>query len=271
MAEIKYAVRRYLSNHRLSADVVSQTMGLLTKPIRKTNVAMFHIGRCGSTVVGMLLNQHPKIRWGGEVFASLKSKYGRDSWVWEDPLRMIRLRTNMHICRVFGIEIKKKQFIDVNMNLDETITHLDNLGYEKFILLTRNNYLKREVSKIVGKKMDHWNFEEEVVPPRVEVPIINKDGKLITERFEEIDNFYEKLNENLENKRTLKISYEGDIKVDPKIAFRKIIKWIGLEEVRVNVGTKKINKKPLKKRISNFGEVKNTLTETPYEWMAHDT
>ena len=81
MTEMKSAVRRYLSNHRTSAEVISRTMGLFTKPIRRTNVAMFHIGRCGSTAVGILLNQHPKIRWGGEIFASLKRKYGRNSWV----------------------------------------------------------------------------------------------------------------------------------------------------------------------------------------------
>lgn len=66
MTEMKSAVRRYLSNHRTSAEVISRTMGPFTKPIRKTNVAMFHIGRCGSTAVGILLNQHPKIRWGAK-------------------------------------------------------------------------------------------------------------------------------------------------------------------------------------------------------------
>ena len=29
---------------------------------------MFHPGRCGSTVLGNLLNQHPSIEWDGEIY-----------------------------------------------------------------------------------------------------------------------------------------------------------------------------------------------------------
>jgi hypothetical protein len=271
MAEIKSAVRHYLSNHLVSAEVVSQTMGLFTKPIRKTNVVMFHIGRCGSTVVGTLLNQHPRIRWGGEVFASLKRKYGKDSWVWEDPLRMIRLRTNIHICRVFGIEIKKKHFGDVKMKESKIIDRLEKIGYKKYVILKRENYLKREVSKIVGDVMENWNVEEEVDPPKVEIPILNGDGKAIIHRFKEIDNFYNSLEKQINEKEYIKISYERDIKEEPKKAFNKITRWVGLKSVNTKVRTKKINKRPLGERISNFDEVKKVLDKTEYEWMVHDT
>lgn len=270
-AEIKSAVRRYLSNHRVPAEVVSQTMGLFTKPIRKTNVVMFHIGRCGSTVVGTLLNQHPKIRWGGEVFASLKRKYGRDSWVWEDPFRMIKLRTNIHICRVFGVEIKKKHFGDVEMDKKSIVNRLEKLGYEKYVLLKRKNYLKREVSRIVGDVMENWNFEEEVTPPKVKIPVLNSDGKTIIKHFKEIDNFYKNLEKNVRNKDCLKISYEKDIEEDPKRAFNKITQWAGVKSVKTKVKTKKINKSPLEERISNFEEVKRVLGKTKYEWMVYDT
>lgn len=266
-AEIKSAARRYLSNHRVSAEAVSQTMGLFTKRLRKTNVVMFHIGRCGSTVVGTLLNQHPKIRWGGELFANLKRKYGMDSWVWEDPLRMIKLRTSIHICRVFGIEIKKKHFEDVKMSINDIISDLEHLGYKKYIILKRKNYLKREVSRIVGNKMEGWNFKEEVDPPKVEVPIINRDGKTITDYFRETDSFYKTLEKNIERENTLKISYERDIKENPKVAFEKITKLVGIKSVKTKISTKKINKKPLEERISNFEEVKSVLEKTKYEWM----
>lgn len=267
MAEIKSVARRYLSNHRTSAEAVSRTMGLLTKPLRETNVTMFHIGRCGSTVVGMLLNQHPEIRWGGELFASLKKKYGRDSWVWENPLRMIRLRTNIHICKVFGIEIKKKHFEDVKMRMKRTIDELEKLEYERYIILKRNNYLKWEVSKIVGNRMKKWNFDEDVDPPKVKVPIKSEDGKGIVEYFQEVDRFYEKVESSIGNKNALKISYERDIKENPKKAFMKIVEWLGLKKVDVKVGTKKINKKDIEERIINYKEVRQALDRTEYEWM----
>ena len=268
--EIKSAVRRYLSNHRTSAEVTSRTMGLLTEPLRETNVAMFHIGRCGSTAVGVLLNQHPRIRWGGEIFASLKRKYGRNSWVWEDPLRMIRLRTNIHVCRVFGAEIKKKHFEDVNMKVNNIIKRLEKIGYERYILLRRKNYLKREVSRLVGMKMKNWNFEEDVDPPKVSIPVESINGKNIVTHFREIDKFYEKVEKNVPNKKILKISYEEDIEEDPKVAFKKIAEWLNLKKVETKVSTKKINKKSIKKRILNFEEVRRSLDKTEYRWMAQE-
>jgi len=270
MAEIKSAARRYLSNHRTSAEAVSRTMGLLTKPLRETNVTMFHIGRCGSTVVGMLLNQHPEIRWGGEIFASLKRKYGRNSWVWEDPLRMIRLRTNIHVCRVFGAEIKRKHFEDVNMEVNTIVNKLEKIGYKKYILLRRKNYLKREVSRLVGSEMKKWNFEEDVEPPTVSIPVESINGKNIINHFREIDEFYEKVEKNISDKKLLKINYEEDIKESPKLAFEKIAGWLNLRKVETKVATKKINKKPIKKRISNFEEVRKALDKTKYKWMAQE-
>ena len=32
---------------------------------------MFHIGRCGSTVVSELLNQHSKIHWESELYTPI--------------------------------------------------------------------------------------------------------------------------------------------------------------------------------------------------------
>lgn len=268
--EIKSAVRRYLSNHRTSAEVTSRTMGLLTKPLRETNVAMFHIGRCGSTAVGVLLNQHPKIRWGGEIFAGLKRKYGRNSWVWEDPLRMIRLRTNIHVCRVFGAEIKRKHFEDVNMEVNTIVNKLEKIGYKKYIILRRKNYLKREVSRLVGSEMKKWNFEEDVEPPAVSIPVESINGKNIINHFREIDEFYEKIEKSISGKKLLKINYEEDIKESPKLAFEKIAEWLNLKKVETKVATKKINKKPIKKRISNFEEVRKALDKTEYKWMAQE-
>ena len=37
----------------------------------KGKIAMFHIGRSGSTVVANLLNNHPKILWDGEIYHKL--------------------------------------------------------------------------------------------------------------------------------------------------------------------------------------------------------
>src|SRR5688572_28775150 len=44
---------------------------------RVGNIAMLHAGRCGSSVLADLLNQHPDIRWGGEPFENMLPAYYR--------------------------------------------------------------------------------------------------------------------------------------------------------------------------------------------------
>ena len=42
--------------------------GNFSKPKQSKNIAMFHAGRSGSTVLGDLLNQNPQIFWDSEIF-----------------------------------------------------------------------------------------------------------------------------------------------------------------------------------------------------------
>ena len=264
---MKSTIRRFLANNRTAAEAVARTTGLFTKAVRQANVAMFHPGRCGSTVVGMLLNQHPKVKWAGEIFAQIKSKYGKESWVWERPYEMIKLRTNIYVSKVFGIEIKKKHFNDVKMTKKEIIKLFNKMEYDKFIVLERKNYLSRRVSSIVGDKIGTWNTDETVNPPKVYVPTKHGDGSTIIDDFEDNDKFFEDINEILKEKDILNISYEEDIRDDPKKAFNKIIKYIGIKRVNVKVETKKINNRPISDRISNFEQVSDCLRGTKYEWM----
>ncbi|PJF28066.1 MAG: hypothetical protein CUN53_01670 [Phototrophicales bacterium] len=46
----------------------NNTVGRLTAGRRLGIVAMLHLGRTGSTVLGDLLNQHPKILWDSEIY-----------------------------------------------------------------------------------------------------------------------------------------------------------------------------------------------------------
>jgi hypothetical protein len=65
-----------------------------------TRIAMIHHGRCGSQVLGDLLDQHSRICWEGELFEPLSHKL---------PKRpMPHLRQHLRACRkaMFGFETK---------------------------------------------------------------------------------------------------------------------------------------------------------------------
>lgn len=277
--EIRSAVLKFLANHHVVARAVSCTTGVFTRPIRETNVVMLHAGRCGSTVVGMLLNQHPQINWIGEILAKFREKFGDSSWVWEDPETMIRMRTNIHPCKILGLEIKRSQIINTNMNENSVIKLFKKIGYEKFVVLRRKNYLKKKISEIVAKKIGKMNVSERVKTPKVRMPInmgrwdvhtefVKNDT--LTDHFERLDKFYEKIEEMLKKHEVLNLSYEEHVKDNPKRAAEEICNFLNLESHEMKIETEKINRKSIKESISNFGEVESFLKGTKYEWMAKD-
>lgn len=277
--EIRSAVLQFLANHHVVARAVSCTTGVFTRPIRETNVVMFHAGRCGSTVVGMLLNQHPQINWIGEILAKFREKFGDSSWVWEDPKTMIKMRTNIHPCRTLGLEIKRSQIINTNINESKVIKLLKRIGYEKFIILKRKNYLRKKISEIVASKMGKMNVDKRVKTPKVRMPVsmgkwdvhtefVKNDT--LTDHFERLDKFYKKIEKALKKFELLSLSYEEHVKDDPKKAAEEICKFANLETHEMKIETEKINRKSIKESISNFGEVENFLEGTKYEWMTKD-
>lgn len=264
----KQKFRYFLANNHRIAVASSRLLGYLTKQNRQHNVVMFHYGRCGSSVVGMLLNQHPQVYWGGELFAQLKSKYGSDSWVWESEkaLDMVELRTRIHRVPVWGFEMKKKHFEDIGIDISSFVSRMKSMQYKHFIILKRENYLNQIISDLVGKKMGFWNTNKEVVPPVVTVPVF-KGNKILTKRFGERDVFYETIENELHNEEILNITYEKDIRENPKRAFEKIVNFMGIDMLDVEVKMKKINNRTIENKLSNYDEICEHLKGTDYEWM----
>lgn len=227
---------------------------------------MFHPGRCGSTVLGDMLSKHPKFEWMGEIFRSGLKKY---EWIWNKPHVFVRFRKNISPRRVFGAEIKKSQLKHFKQECNGLVKALESQGFNSFIVLKRKNYLSRLVSARVGRKIGKWNVKRDINPPQVLVPTKN-DKKNLIRRFESQNEYYAKLKKSLENKDTLKIEYEKDIKENPKVAFKKVVNFLGEDEINVSTDIEKINKKPVEKRISNFEEVEDQLKNTKYEWMLYD-
>ena len=60
---------------RLSKDILAPILS----QFRHCNVVMFHIGRCGSTVVSDLLGQHPDVHWASELYEPIFGKWRRDN------------------------------------------------------------------------------------------------------------------------------------------------------------------------------------------------
>lgn len=68
-AGLRSTLREWLFEHRKPAFLGGQREG----PDQR--VAMFHMTRCGSTVLGQMLAAQGEIFWAGEVFADMPTRY----------------------------------------------------------------------------------------------------------------------------------------------------------------------------------------------------
>jgi hypothetical protein len=246
---------------------------------RLGNVAMFHTGRCGSTVLGNLLNQNPEISWTGEVFANMHKRYEKYSWRKEKPLKILEILMYSRECPYFGFETKsmKEQHLRpqwIDMNLIDYIDALCKLGFKHFIILKRRNYLRRVMSATVGFKSGIWHQKKDETNKPIQINIdinnfkIGNTSKQLLQHFHDLDQHYIELNSMLKEKDLLNLVYEDDIQDNPMDAYNKICDFLRIEPYPVEIRRRKTNPFKMSEVIQNLDEVKETLRNTKYEWMA---
>lgn len=144
----------WVRSMRRLARTYDQATGWLTSPWRLGSVAMFHVERCGSTVLGNLLNQHPKICWDNEIVLKHYINQNCDLKPF-DTKKFFRRQMLVAGRRFYGFEIKihKKQQLAIwHKTHSELLEELIEIGINKFIILERKNYLRRMISQIVGSQ-----------------------------------------------------------------------------------------------------------------------
>ena len=105
---IEHAVKQ-LKTSRISRPLLDAVKELRTVLPVATSAVMFHTGRCGSTVLAKMLNQHSDIYWAGEIFERMPERYQeiasrRDAveLIMDERRRECRRRGK----RTFGFEVK---------------------------------------------------------------------------------------------------------------------------------------------------------------------
>lgn len=246
------------------------------RAFRPGNIVMFHIGRCGSTVLGNLLNQHPNVFWDGEIYEKFKVKSSGLNAIKGDPIGLLKSRMNLAGRRFYGFEIKflQQQHLDlIHFELDGFIDQLLQLGYLNFIILERRNYLKRNVSHVIGQttKKYHQPEQDKAQLTRVEIDVnkltIGSGTKTLIEWLYEFRSEYLHLQKLLEEKNCLYLTYENDILSNPRAGYHRICNFLNIQPVKVDLKNSKTNPFEPVQVVINYNEVKDRLSGTPFEWM----
>jgi LPS sulfotransferase NodH len=239
------------------------------------NVAMFHIGRCGSTVLGNLLNQHPDIYWAGELFVAMPKRH-KDVAPGPGALKTIidrsRQRGRPTGKPFYGFELKylpqqhlRERFI--NLSLEDCVAHLRRLGFSRFIVLHRENYLRQAVSVEVGRRQGHWHARATRVTLDLNAFRSAAKRAPLLEHFRSLDRHHAKLTELLARDQVLHLSYERDILHDPGQAYRQTCAFLGVAPGSPRVDLARTNPFTYDAMVANMADVRALLRDTEYAWM----
>jgi hypothetical protein len=245
-------------------------------PFLAEGVFFFHQGRCGSTVLAHLLDQHPRLTAFGEIF---ETPYQRRRLP-ASAAAMLRARRAQALP---GQAIVEAKFFEcqhlslLGLSLEAFVDLLRDCGYRRFIVLDRKNYLKKIVSSRMamarGRRF-HYAAGEAVPDTRISldvtgVQILGKHAPM-AEMFAYMDGQYARLRAALDGEAVLELTYEDDVAQDPRAAYARICSWLGLETAPAETDMSRANPRALREVISNWDEVAQALAGTPYAWMLED-
>lgn len=245
-------------------------------------LAMIHTGRCGSSVVGRMLENNDSIEWDGEFFIHFDEGNVNLKRFFKaiNPIYMIWIKRIKSNHNFFGFETRPHEAYDLssrkaNMKAEKYIDKLKRMGIKKFIILKRKNYLKQIISGVKARKSNNFYIKDRKERDRIgrkielnteKVPMGDKH-KNILKRFEEQEEMYCLCNKIIENDKKLNLYYEKDIRENPKIAYEKVCNFIGVTAESVSVDLKKQNPYTARQMVKNWSEVEEKLKDTKYEWM----
>jgi len=259
---------------------VDQLCGLPLSAKRKGSVLMIHVGRCGSTVIGNMLDQHPDIYWDGEIYHT-KWRYNGFKFRDFDSEKFIKRQMVVSGKRYYGFELKPladQHLAIVKKNMEEFLDEMKRCGVTHYIVLERKNYLRRMISQYAGTKSNVRHIEGaqsiltqvSINPDAVSFGHVS-DTKPLLECFDEIRDVYAQTLQLLGPERVLQLHYEDDIlNKGPFIAYARICDFLGVEQMNPPVKLSVTNPFRVSDMIYNYDEIKEVMTGTPYEWMLEE-
>lgn len=245
----------------------------------------WHIGRCGSSVLGSLVGQHSKVQSDREIF----SRYMPRRWgVGPRPSMDFVFCCTREARRKPNQMIEIKHLPEQNLGLypgasiEQWLAIAALNGFTKHIITFRRNGLKRLVSHALAQQTGRYVLkagdEYFVEPIRFRLNChevqegFGSNGVIAwLSRYEEAHmNLRRKLGEwcqESDSAGVCELIYEEDIERDPLIGYAKVCGCLGVSPEQPMVTHLKVVNEPLSSVLTNFSEVKALLSGSRFEWM----
>lgn len=265
---------------RLKSIVDARVVGRVMPRPRQGNIAMFHIGRSGSTVLADLLDQHPRIFWDQEIYRPCEERLissGRAGASVRSGQAIDILQSRLASVgkEFYGFETKFFQIELTGVTLPAYVAQLRRVGITHFIILERKNYLRKVVSSVIRQAAQaHQARDQKSRLTRVSLDVdhtaVDRSCRPLLAYLQHWQENFKQLEQLLSGAPLLYLTYEADIAPDPRLGYRRICDFIGVEPHEVEVRFGKTNPFKLSEILLNFNEVEAALAGTPFEWMLAD-
>ena len=273
------AIRRSGSRAYRNAQraLQARVLGPLTAHRRPGAVAMFHIGRCGSTVLSDLLDQHPKISWDGEPYNRVAIGMDQDGIEPRtsgfDPAAHVHGRFNRVGWRWYLYTLKFNQVTQFSWDMARYLDEIEHYGVNRLIVLGRSNLLHKVVSGLMARESGRFQTSDpgavQRQAVRIDVEAVEMEGEThsLVGQFDRWTREYEEFDRLIGDRPVLRLNYESDLLADPVVAYEKVLDHLSLEPYRVDVRLQKLNPFALGEVIENLPDVQEALRDTPHSWM----
>ena len=251
-------------------------------------VVNWHLGRCGSSVLGSLLDQHPDVDYGNEIFSPYMPRRRGDRVLPSIEQIVADSRScsrgNVHLFEVKHLPAQNLGLYP-SLNVADWLQTFRGLGYQSHILLHRRNGLRRMVSHVraaeSGVYVASIHSQNRESSPKLTLPLggirHGFEVRSLLGWLQEYERGWQQMQDLLSqcaressDFRWLSLTYEDDLAQSPLDGYQRVCAFLGLSAFEPNLRYRKLNPGSLSELIANWDEIRALLTQTPFAWMLED-
>lgn len=241
------------------------------------NVLMLHQGRCGSTVLGDLLSQHPAVHWDGEIYYTsnwMPASQPIEEIVYPgDGLDLLSKKISTCERDIYGFEVQTQCIVPMHMSIAAYVDRCADLGFSHFIHLGRRNLLRKVISSLVLLARNQWHYRPGEQPPPTKVSVsierlaLKNTVQPLLKFMESMESKVAEIQAAFAGRRALDLIYEDDIDVAPHAGYLRACAFLNISPVPATIRYVRATPRPMCETVENWSEVCTALAGTKYEWM----
>lgn len=239
------------------------------------DVVIWHIGRCGSTVLGSMLNQNPAVQWENEIFRPLllRTRAGQRIPGMSEAVAAVSARKQKPVQAV-EVKFLDAQHLDIfGTNPTDMLAMFLERGFDRFVILRRRNHLRRMVSHCVAEVTQQYHVAKGSVADLHPIVLdphsirVGEKRQSLLAWFREFDDAYARLGSLLARHPHCEVVYEEDLERDPRIGYRKVCAFLGIEPGEVEVLFSRTNPFSLAEILVNYDAIRELIERAGYASM----